>query len=277
MRAAVVNWEVRQVLSDKDFFTHLDSLLSACQDADLIVLPECFSLELLALRPDLEGPGAIEYLAGWFEDIEDRIAQFAARSKATVIGGSHFMEFDGGFANICPICLPTGAIYHQAKNKLTVYEREEWGLIPGRGLSHPSDHVGVTICYDSEFPEACRLLAEHGMLVLCVPAYTETQRGFQRVRWCSLARAVENQTFVIHSSLVGSLGREPVPQAVGTSAIIAPSIEPYPEAAILAETGPGEGVAFASLDLDGLLAARGSGDVRNWNDRDASNWFLNDP
>ncbi|HMS56884.1 MAG TPA: nitrilase-related carbon-nitrogen hydrolase [Fimbriimonadaceae bacterium] len=277
IRTATVNWEIRELTSVNEFLDHLTLLLDRCSDANLIVLPECFSLELLSLDPTLEGSRVPTHLAKTFESIVEVLSSFARRSQAIVVGGSHFRQVPEGIHNVCPVCMPSGDVRFQAKNKLTAYEREEWGLTPGRGLQSPFHQVGLSICYDSEFPEGPRLLAEAGMLVHCVPAYTETQRGFQRVRWCCLARAVENQTYVVHSSLVGSLGREPVPSAVGTSAVIAPSVEPFVERAVLAETGPGEGVAVADLDLDALLAARESGDVRNWTDRDGSNWFLMEP
>src|SRR3569832_94081 len=126
-----------------------------------------------------------------------------------------------------------------------------WQRVPGQNLIRMHDsRLGVTICYDSEFPESGRALAEEGVLVQCVPAFTETQRGFQRVRWSCRARAIENQNFVVHASLVGSLGREPAPSTYGSSAILTPSIEPFPIEAVLAETELGEeGVIVADLDL----------------------------
>jgi len=133
----------------------------------------------------------------------------------------------------------------------------------------------VTVCYDCEFPESSRVLAESGMLVQVVPAFTETRHGFGRVRWSCHARAIENQLFVVHASLVGSLGREPVVSAVGSSAVLTPPIEPFPPGAVLAETDFGvEGVALAEIDFATLLKAREGGDVRNWNDRNRGDWTV---
>jgi predicted amidohydrolase len=160
------------------------------------------------------------------------------------------------------------------KNNLTNYEQEIWGLARGSGLVMlPDTKLGVTICYDCEFPESGRALAENGVLLQCVPAYTETEHGFHRVRHCSHARAIENQIFVAHSSLIGDIGREPVPSTYGSSAILSPTIEPFPANGVLAETQPNvEGIAIANLDFDQLLEARQLGDVRNWHDRLNSDW-----
>ena len=56
---------------------------------------------------------------------------------------------------------------------------------------------------------------------------------------------------------------------------MAPSVEPFPEQAVLAETPWNEeGAAIADLDFDELLCAREAGDVRNWHDRLKSSWPL---
>jgi predicted amidohydrolase len=182
---------------------------------------------------------------------------------------------DGQIRNVCHVVDSRGEhTTAQEKVKLTTYEREVWKIAPGRGLSTlPDQQTSVLICYDSEFPEAGRALAERGVLLFCVPAFTETMHGFHRVRHSCHARAIENQVFVVHSSLVGSLGREPVPNAVGSSAILAPSFEPFPANGVLAETTMNEEeIAVAKLDFNALRKAREEGDVRNWHDRDAEWW-----
>lgn len=277
MRAAAISWAVREIASEDEFFDHLSSLvLSAAEHgAELIVLPELPVLELLSLSPSTSGRAVVDALEPHADRYEAELASLEAETRALIVGGSHLR----GNRNIC---LAGGAVI--GKRVLTQWEAVEWGLSPfvsssaesGLVVSLPSGRspqVGVTICYDCEFPASGRAIAEAGSLVQCIPSYTETRRGFQRVRWCAQARATENQVFVIHASLVGSLGREPVPSTFGSSAILTPSVEPFPESAILAETALGEeGIAVADLDFDALLRAREEGDVRNWNDRNAAQW-----
>jgi predicted amidohydrolase len=45
--------------------------------------------------------------------------------------------------------------------------------------------IGILICYDVEFPELSRLLADDGMDILFVPFLTDTQNGYSRVRYCA--------------------------------------------------------------------------------------------
>lgn len=263
MKVAAINWEVRYIAQESEFISHLEQLVYEAGEADLIVLPELPVLELMALHPDAATQEIPSVLENYADRYEAELKRLERETGSRIVGGSHIR-------NNRNVCLFDGRL--QPKNILTQWEAVEWALEPGAGL-YPSGAVGVTICYDVEFPPAGRALAEAGVLVHCVPSYTETRYGHQRVRWSCLARAIENQVFVVHASLVGTLGREPVPSTYGSSAIIAPSVPPFPETAILAETALGvEGVAIAELDLDALLHCRESGDVRNWHDRDRGDW-----
>lgn len=283
MKVAAVSWAVRQIGTEQEFFDHLEALVyEASTKADLVVLPELPILELMALHPtgcsghtptcgpptSLQSSEIPPILEAYGPRYEAELTRLEKETGSIIIGGSHIRENRN-------VCLFGGQ--RQPKNILTQWEAVEWGLEPGSGL-FPRGDIGVTICYDVEFPAAGRALAEAGVLVHCVPSYTETQHGFQRVRWSCLARAIENQVFVVHASLVGSLGREPVPSTYGASAIIAPSVPPFPESAILAETKLGEeGIAYAELDFDALMRGREEGDVRNWHDRDKGDWRINPP
>ena len=278
IRVAAVAWKLRHVKGDSEFFGHFYDLINAAHaaEAKIVVLPELPVLELLSLEPDLEEKDVAKYLVQYAEGVEDWLRRISCSSGMTLIGGTHFKTVGDGIMNVCAIADPDLGVVAGAKNNLTVYEHAMWRLAPGNMLVRAHDRrIGVTICYDAEFPESGRSLAEEGVLIQCVPAFTETQYGFQRVRWSCKARAIENQIFVVHASLVGSLGRQPVPSAYGTSAILTPSLPQFPESAVLAETGLGEeGIAVADLDLELLVEARETGDVRNWNDRHASDWPL---
>ncbi|MBV6457389.1 MAG: (R)-stereoselective amidase [Fimbriimonadaceae bacterium] len=273
-RIAACNWKLRPSTEWSDFRDHLFEVLDECVGADIVVLPECVMLELAGERPAKPPQELVASLSELADRYEALLLQAASERLQAIVGGSHFRSDGGSYLNLTAVASGNRLTLHP-KHKLTQYEVQEWDLSPGPSLTRCGQpDLGILICYDSEFPEAGRLLAESGIKILAVPAYTETRRGFQRVRWSCQARAIENQIFVVHASLCGSLGGEPVPQAVGTSAVIAPSIEPFPESAILAETGWGEaGVAMADVDLDILDRARSEGDVRNWNDR-ADDWRL---
>lgn len=270
MRVAAVNWTVHETDSVDAFFDHCERLMSQCDGAELIVMPEFISLELLGMNPSVPVQKMAPFLAQVLQPRFGDFGDLAKAHKCTLIAGTHFVESGSQLLNAAVVATPDGNVCTDVpKVVMTQFECTEWGIDAGVGLrSLPDQRIGVTVCYDCEFPESARALAENGMLVQCVPAYTETERGFQRVRWSCHARAIENQTFVIHASLVGNLGREPIVSTHGSSAILAPSVEPFPVSAVLAETPFGEeAVAVANIDFEELEAARNSNDVRNWHDR----------
>ena len=276
-RVAAVNFRLRNIRGDAQYFGHLHDLISEAHDegADTVVLPELHVLELLSLHPDLNETKAPKFLAQYADSLEEWLQRIAENSGMTIVGGSHFRETATGLRNVCAICQPGLPIRIAQKNNLTRYEAEIWDLERGDYLAVTDNAVGVTVCYDSEFPDSGRLLAENGALIQAIPAWTETQRGFQRVRWSALARAVENQIFVIHASLVGGFDREPVPFSFGSSAIIAPSAEPFPPDAILRESPLNEeAVILADLNFEALEQARSASEVSNWEDRARAVWKL---
>ncbi len=277
LRVASCAWKLRLIRGDSGYFSHFYDLVSHAHDegAQVVVVPELHCLELLPLARDLDTWKAARYLAQYAEAIEGWIKRISDSSGMIIVGGSHFKLADDGIKNVCAIGIPGQELVFNDKNKPTQYERQMWQISEGQGLAKLPFGLGVTVCYDSEFPEAGRALAESGTMVHCVPSWTDDQRGFQRVRWSCLSRAIENQYYVVQSALVGELGYEPVPSTYGSSAIIAPSLEPFPVNAIIRETELNEeGVILADLDFDLLLESRKNGEVTNWQDREASNWTV---
>jgi predicted amidohydrolase len=278
VRIAAVNWKLRRIRRDGEFFSHFYDLVEKAhsEGANVIVVPELMVLELLCLEPGLAETKVPRYLAQFSDAIEEWVQRISNNSGLVLVGGSHFKETPDGIVNACAVGHPSLGIVTAAKNNLTQYEKEVWGLAAGSALVKiPDRRLGVTICYDSEFPESGRALAEEGVTIQCVPAYTETKHGFHRVRWCCHARTVENQIFVAHSSLVGDLGREPAASTYGSSAVLCPPLRQFPDTGVLAETAMNEeGIAVTDLDLDLLEEARATGDVRNWHDRDSSDWTM---
>src|SRR3546814_10698787 len=65
--------------------------------------------------------------------------------------------------------------------------------------------IVVVICYDSEFPEVALHLVDQDALILFVPFCTDVREGYLRLRYCSQARAIENQCYVVLSGNVGNL------------------------------------------------------------------------
>jgi predicted amidohydrolase len=129
--------------------------------------------------------------------------------------------------------------------------------------------IGVLICYDSEFPELSRLLADRGMEILFVPFLTDTQNGYSRVRHCSQARAIENECYV---AIAGSVGNLPnvhnMDIQFAQSMVFTPCDFAFPTNGVKAEATPNsEMILIADVDLDLLRELNEFGSVRNLKDR----------
>lgn len=273
--AAAICWKIRSIDSERAYFNHMEELVrrAADQGAQLAVFPELHVLELLSLFPASHEFDAPHVLAPFADQIEAGWSELSETHGMTIVGGTHFKKTSGGIVNACPIAVPGLPLRMTTKNQLTGYERDSWKLTPGSGELAIEGELGVAICYDSEFPEAARAISEAGVLVLAVPSWTESRHGFQRVRWSCLARSIENQIFVVQSSLVGGIGLEPIPDSQGSAAVISPSAEPFALEEIVVETPLNqEGIAVAELDFHKLDACRAGGEVSNWNHRHATSW-----
>jgi omega-amidase len=103
--------------------------------------------------------------------------------------------------------------------------------------------LGLSICYDLRFPEMCRTLAvKHGTNAFVTSSAWPFLR-VEHLRILALARAIENQSYLI---LANRVGTDDGVTFCGTSAII----DPY-----------GTIVAAASVDREELLQAEISRDV----------------
>lgn len=102
--------------------------------------------------------------------------------------------------------------------------------------------AGLMICYDLRFPELARTLALRGAELLFIPAeFPHPRKDHWRV--LLMARAIENQLFVVAANRVGSDGRN---EFFGSSMII------DPWGRVVAEGGEDEGLITADIDL-GLI------------------------
>ncbi|MUG72638.1 carbon-nitrogen family hydrolase [Paenibacillus validus] len=99
--------------------------------------------------------------------------------------------------------------------------------------------AGMMICYDIRFPELSRKLALGGAQVLFVPAEWPNPR-LHHWRTLLMARAIENQMFVISCNRVGISGTT---EFFGHSMVI----DPWGE--VLAEGDESERIVRATIDL----------------------------
>jgi predicted amidohydrolase len=209
------------------------------------------------------------------KDTEEIVKQFSKLSisyNINIITGSMPEMQEGKLYNVGYLCRRDGSVERYEKLHVTPDEARVWGLQKGHELkSFDTDcgKIGVLICYDSEFPELSRILADEGMDILFVPFLTDTQNGFSRVRNCSQARAIENECYV---AIAGSVGNLPKVQNMdiqyAQSMVFTPCDFAFPANGIKAEATPNtEMILIADVDIDLLRQLHQFGSVRNLKDR----------
>lgn len=254
---------------------------AAAAGADLLVFPEYGAMELaslggLSVAADLQGSIAAVARHGAAADaLHEGLAQ---RLGLHILAASRpvFLPGQDRPVNRATLFGPRGRIGHQDKVMMTRFEREEWQVVAGQGLTlFDTDlgRIGVVICYDSEFPLLSRALAQAGAEILLVPSCTDSLAGFTRVRVGAMARALENQCVVVQSPTVGLAEWNPaIDINCGRAAIYGPPDHGWPETGILAEGGLDQpGWVYASLDLDQVAQSRAGGGVlpfRHWPEQD---------
>lgn len=274
VRIGAVQWKMRPTRSLDDLYGQLEYFVDAVSgyQADVVLFPEFFNGPMMAPWND-QGPAeAVRQLAGYTEAIRDRMSKLAVSYNINIIAGS-MPEYDGEhLRNVCYLLRRDGTWDRQYKVHVTPDEKSYWGLTGGNRVQvFDTDFgkIGILICYDVEFPELPRLLAESGMNILFVPYWTDTKNAYLRVRRCSQARAIENECYVVISGSVGNLPKvENMDMQYSQAAVFTPSDFAFPHDAIAAEsTANSETMLIADLDLDNLREIRSYGSVRNLADR----------
>lgn len=276
VRVATVQYMRRRVTSFDEFLDVVRYFVDVAADyrADFVVFPELFSLQLLSMEDqELTPAEAIEALTKYRDPLRDALREMAVRFNINIIGGSHPTKMPNGrVENICYVCLRGGEVHQQAKIHPTPNEVYWWNIEGGDTL-HAIDTdcgpIGVLICYDAEFPELGRHLADQGVNIVFVPFCTDERQSYLRVRYCSQARAIENQCYVVLSGNVGNLPNvHNMDIQYAQSCVLTPCDFPFARDGVAADTTPNvETVAFADLRLESLRLARSSGTVQNLKDR----------
>lgn len=271
IRVASLQYFVRPVTSFEQFADQVSALVETARDyrCQLVVFPEYFTVQLLTLG-DVKRPmhEQIRDLATQLPRFVDLMSGLSRRHRLYIAAGT-IPVIDGGdrrVHNDSYLFAPSGEFGVQGKLHMTRFEGEEW-LMSGRGalkiFETSFGRLSVQVCYDVEFPELARVAARHDCYILIVPSCTDDRQGFLRVRYCAHARTIENQMYVVHSPLVGSLPMVPaVSLNYGQASILTPSDFPFSRDGILAEGIPNqETMVVGELNLETIREARQNGTV----------------
>lgn len=209
---------------------------------DVVVCPELF---ISGYKAGDELVHVAEQLAGrWFTEIAD----VAISHKTAIICG--YPELDAGkmynsafcldshgdlIANHRKLMIPPGfePNYFDEGNKVTLFELG--------GFT-----VAILICYDAEYPEAVRHVAQAGAQIVVVPTALSDDWGIVAEKVIP-ARAFENGVWVVYANHAGSSGGSTF---YGGSCIV------RPDGSDSVRAGPGECLIDSLVDKDSIRRAQ---------------------
>jgi len=226
------------------FAEHISGVAADFSEAELIVYPELYlcGLQGRAEERDAHMSEVAEPLDG---PRVRRLREVAAEVDRWIVPGSVYeRSADGHVYNTTLLLSPQGEVTASYRKVFPwrPYEvcrpgdRFVTADIPGRG------RIGLSVCYDTWYPEVARHLAWMGAEVIVAPTLTPTSDRPQELV-LTRANAIVNQVYVV--SVNGA-----APYGTGRSMVV------DPEGLVRHEAGEGATVISDVLDLDAVTRVR---------------------
>lgn len=228
-------------------FAQLEKLLhqavSGDQKPDVIVFPEMWNTGYaLTEIQQLADPNGVRTKAF--------LSDFARTHRVNIIGGSIADKRDDRVLNTIYAFDREGAetaeyskihLFRLMDEEKFLHSGDQLGRFELEGVP-----AGAMICYDIRFPELARKLALDGARILFVPAEWPHPR-LHHWRTLLMARAIENQMYVVSCNRVGTSGTT---NFFGHSMVI----DPWGE--VLVEGDESEAILHATIDLTEVVRVR---------------------
>ncbi|MFC7391605.1 GNAT family N-acetyltransferase [Scopulibacillus cellulosilyticus] len=274
VRMCVIQYEMKKINSFEDFASQVEYYTDVASDfrSDFAVFPEIFTTQLMSFLDEKSPSEAIRKLATYTPQYLELFNNLAVKYNVNIIGGSHFVEEDHHIYNVSYLFRRDGTIDKQYKIHITPNEQKWWGITPGNQVKvfdTDCGKIAILICYDIQFPELARYVVDHGANIIFTPFCTDERQGYLRVRYCSQARAIENQVYTVISGTVGNLPQvENMDIQYAQSGIFTPSDFSFARDGIAGECSPNiETVVVGDVDLEILRRNRKAGSVTQLKDR----------
>lgn len=274
IRLGLVQWQMRLYSNLEELMHQAEFFVDALSGyrSDFALFPEFFMAPLMAANNHLGEAQAIRALAKHSKNLVAKFSELSISYNINIITGSMPEMVEGKLYNVGYLCRRDGSTERYEKLHVTPDEVKVWGMQGGNDLkAFDTDcgKIGILICYDSEFPELSRILADEGMDILFVPFLTDTQNGYSRVRSCARARAIENECYVAIAGSVGNLPKvHNMDIQFAQSMVFTPCDFAFPADGIKAKATPNtEMMLIADVDMDLLRELHQFGAVRNLKDR----------
>ncbi|WP_166921291.1 bifunctional GNAT family N-acetyltransferase/carbon-nitrogen hydrolase family protein [Flavobacterium poyangense] len=274
IRLGLIQWQMRQLNNVEALFEQAEFFIDVVSGygSDFALFPELFIAPLMADYNHLSEAEAIRELARYSDPIRKRFQEFAISYNINIITGSMPYLDNGNLYNVGFLCKRDGSSEIYTKIHVTPNEVQHWGMKGGsqfKTFDTDCGKIGILICYDVEFPELSRIMANEGMNILFVPFLTDTQNAYTRVKHCSQARAIENECYVAIAGCVGNLPKvNNMDIQYAQASVFTPSDFAFPSNGIKAEATPNtEMTLIVDVDLNLLKELHEHGSVRILKDR----------
>lgn len=247
LKIAAAQYSLDPHNSLEDFKINVEKWVKEASDnkARLLVFPEYGSIELVSLLSEEVQKDLAQQLSD-IQNFRDEFIQLyvelAKKYDVYIIAPSFpWLETPDFFVNRAFLINPNGLYSYQDKQMMTRFEDEHWKVsTPKEKVLNSFDvdgvKVGISICFDVEFPDFARELAAEGVEVLVAPSCTEGFAGMNRIHVGARARALENQFYVVVSQTVGMVYySEAIDKNTGMAAIYSTCDLGFPDDGIIVQ------------------------------------------
>lgn len=181
------------------------------EGADLIVFPELSNCGYIKERDKVFGSKytkMVDTIPGKFTD---ELGKAAKKHDVFIVTGLSVLhpEIPGTLCNVAVLIDPKGEIVG-VQYKIHIPGEEKHYFIGGTNLEvFKTDigNIGISICYDGQFPEYTRILALQGAEILCMiwnmPTFSNPPELLEHI---TATRAAENRMFAVSVNRVGEDG-----------------------------------------------------------------------
>ena len=241
-----------EVEKNLDYIRHSIAKAKAEENADLVVFPELSNAGYIKERDKVFGKEfakAADTVPGYFTD---EVGKEAKKHGVYVVVGMVKLhpEIPGTLYNAAVLIDPQGEIVG-VQHKMHIPGEEKHYFIGGTNCeAYKTDigTIGMSICFDGQFPEFTRTLALKGAEILCMiwnmPSFSNPPQLLESI---TATRAAENRMFAVSVNRIG---------VDGNVDFFGHSVISDPVGNFLAKAGKEEAIITAVLKEDVLLEER---------------------
>jgi predicted amidohydrolase len=276
---AVVQYALSMFSNFEEYSDKIHRLVSDAkkQEGDLVLFAEYAGAEITGWLKG-ETLAQFEQMQDYLPRYLDLHQQLADQFQIYIQAGTIPVKENNHYKNRAYFFGPNSSVAFQDKLYLTPFELALGQMKASDTLTlfdTAFGKIGITICYDSEFPHLAHQLAAAGANLILVPSCTETMHGFNRVAISCRARALENQLYVAQSPLVGSLSSSDLIDAnVGRAGIFSPPDLGFTDDGIVKQGNlNADEMIIETLEWRKIERVRSRGQMRNFSDMQLPHQF----